>query len=189
MSRIGKKTIEIPSGVNVKIDRRLVTVEGPKGVLSMTFAPGVDVVMSDNHLNVTRKNETQLSRALHGTTRQIIYNMIKGVSEGWSKSLEVVGTGFRVTLNGDKLVLALGFSHLVEIKAPEGISFTVSENKITVSGIDKGLVGQITANIRATKPPDPYKGKGIRLAGEKIKLKPGKQAKVGGAVAGAKGAK
>ena len=186
MSRIGLKPIEILEGVTVKIENGVVLVEGPKGKLSQTIDSKIKAVIEDNKIKVTRVNEIGKTKAMHGTTRQLIYNMIKGVTDGWAKGLEIQGTGFRVTLTGNDLVFALGFSHPVNFPAPEGITFTVVENKITVSGIDKSLVGQTAAKIRAIRPPDAYKGKGIRYEGEQIKLKPGKQAKVGAVGAPAK---
>lgn len=180
MSRIGKKEIIVPSDVKVDIQDRTVTVSGPKGTLTLKVYPGIEVQLNDGKMLVTKKKESKLLQALHGTTRQLIDNMVTGVTKGWAKTLEVIGTGYRAVLDGNKLVLSLGFSHKIEIEPPEGISFSVAENKITVSSIDKSDVGQMAAKIRGLRPPDPYKGKGIRYKGEKIKLKPGKAAKVGG---------
>lgn len=179
MSRIGLKPIEIPQGVTVNIQNGNVLVEGPKGKLTVTIKSNIKAEVKDNKIEVVRTNEEGKTKALHGTVRQLLFNMVKGVTDGWTKGLEIQGTGFRVTLNGNDLTFALGFSHPVNFPAPAGIAFTVTENKIMVSGIDKSLVGQVAANIRAIKPPDVYKGKGIRYEGEQIKLKPGKQAKVG----------
>jgi large subunit ribosomal protein L6 len=179
MSRIGKKPIEIPSGVTVKMENGEVVVEGPKGSLKQKIEAEIEIEFSQNQILVTRKSDGGRARALHGTTRQLLFNMVKGVTEGWEKTLEVIGTGYRAGVSGQNLTLALGFSHPVEITPPPEISFKVAENKITVSGINKALVGQMAAKIRATRPPDPYKGKGIRYLGEVLKLKPGKQAKIG----------
>ncbi|PIU04007.1 50S ribosomal protein L6 [Candidatus Shapirobacteria bacterium CG08_land_8_20_14_0_20_39_18] len=186
MSRIGLKPIEIPQGVTVKIENGLVSVEGPKGKMIQAINSKINAVIKDNKIEVARVNEEGKTKAMHGTMRQIIFNMIKGVTDGWTKGLEIQGTGFHASLNGNDLVFALGFSHPVNFPAPDGITFITVENKITVSGIDKSLVGQVAANIRAIKPPDVYKGKGIRYEGEQIKLKPGKQAKVGVVAGGVK---
>lgn len=189
MSRIGKKPIEIPSGVTINLERNLVSVNGPKGSLNLEIPVGVKVETKENRVIVTRASDEGRPKALHGTIRQVLSNMVKGVSEGWSKTLEIVGTGFRPTQAGEKLILSLGFSHPVEILPVEGITLTAVENKIIVTGADKVLVGQIAAKIRDIKRPDAYKGKGIRYAGEVIKLKPGKQAKIGTVAGGAKAAK
>lgn len=179
MSRIGEKPIIIPEGVTVKKEGGDILVQGPKGNLVLKVASNLGVEIADNRILVYRKNEQIKSKALHGTIRQLLANMVHGVNEGWSKKLEVVGTGFRASLSGQNLVLLLGFSHPVEIIPLEGITFNVTENKIVVSGSDKSVVGLMAAKIRGIKPPDPYKGKGIRNEGEIIKLKPGKQAKIG----------
>lgn len=184
MSRIGKKPIILSEGVTVELKDRLLTVSGMKGGLSFEIKPQIEVKVVNGQILVSRKKDDTQTRALHGTTRQVIANMVKGVSEGWSKILEVVGTGYRASLQDEKLVLSLGFSHPVEVAPPSRISFSVSGNKITVSGIDKALVGQTAANIRSIRPPDPYKGKGIRYLGEKVKLKPGKAAKIGVGIPG-----
>lgn len=189
MSRIGEKTIEIPTGVTATFEGSKVSVNGPKGALSFLVDPRMTIEIADNKINVKIKGEAEKSKAIHGTTRQVIQNMVKGVSEGWSKTLEIVGTGFRATTTGSDLVLLLGFSHPVKIAPISGIAFAVNENKVTVTGFDKVLVGQVAANIKKIKKPDVYKGKGIRYLGEVIKLKPGKQAKVGAVGGGAKGGK
>lgn len=185
MSRIGLKPVEIPEGVKVNLNNQLVSVEGPKGKLEWLADRRLKISISENKLEVARSNDDGKTRAVHGTTRQLIDNMINGVTKGWQKTLEIQGTGFRAALSGQDLTLSLGFSHPVKVTAPVEITFSVVENKITVSGIDRSKVGQMAANLRAIKPPDPYRGKGIRYEGEQIKLKPGKQAKAG-AVGGAK---
>ncbi len=185
MSRVGDAPILIPAGVTVDISGNHVVVTGPKGNLQMDFEPEVKAEVVEGKVIVKRKNDQQKSKALHGLTRNLIYNMVMGVTEGWSKDLELVGVGFRAVVNGSKLVLNVGYSHQVEIEAPEGITFVAADNtKIKVSGIDKQLVGQISANIKKVRVPDVYKGKGIRYAGEYIRRKAGKSAKAG--VAGAK---
>lgn len=177
MSRLGKKEIIIPEGVKVELNDRVVSVAGPKGQLELRLMPGIDVEIGEG--KVLTKSKNGLPTAMHGTTRQILANMIVGVTTGWAKTLEVVGTGYRVSLEGEKLIFSLGFSHPVEFPPPEGIKFSVFENKITVSGADRALVGNTAAQIRHLRPPDAYKGKGIKYEGEKIKLKPGKAAKMG----------
>lgn len=185
MSRIVKKPIKIPAGVTVSEHDGQVTVEGSKGKLFLKLPLGVKVEISQEEVRVIPEQNTMDKG---GTIRQLIDNMIKGVTDGWSKTLEIQGTGFRAQMAGDKLVMFLGFSHPVEITPPEGISFSVAEQqrKIIISGADKALVGETVAKIKAIKPPDAYKGKGIRFENEYIKLKPGKQVKVGAAVGGAK---
>ena len=178
MSRIGKLPITVPGGVDVKIDGQKVTVKGPKGELSLTVAEPIRVALEDGQVIVTRPNDERESRALHGLTRTLINNDIIGVTEGYAKQLEVVGTGYRVQQKGSGLELALGFSHTVLVDAPEGITLAVEGNsKITVSGISKQAVGETAANIRKLKKPEPYKGKGIRYAGENVRRKAGKAGK------------
>lgn len=187
MSRIGNAPILIPAGVEVSQSGREVSVIGSKGSLKMNVHLLIDVVIENNTINVKRKNDQKEARALHGLTRNLIANMITGVTNLWSKNLELVGVGFRAQINGDKLVLNVGYSHPVEIITPAGITFEVKDNtKIKVSGIDKQLVGQTAANIKKVRVPDAYKGKGIRYEGEYIKKKVGKSAKVGAAGAGGK---
>jgi large subunit ribosomal protein L6 len=188
MSRIGIKPIKIDSSITVKLENGEVFVEGPKGKLSLKIPRNIEVEIGAEEVKVMPKKDALKMGALWGTIRQLIANMVFGVTQGWSKTLEIQGTGFKAVLNGDKLVLSLGFSHPVEIIAPEGISFAVTERKVTVLGIDKTAVGEMAANIRKIKPPDVYKGKGIRYDQEVIKLKPGKQVKAGlaGAAGGAK---
>ncbi|MDP3954781.1 MAG: 50S ribosomal protein L6 [bacterium] len=178
MSRIGKKQIIIPEGVKVEIKDDLVLVSGPKATLEFKLRPEVVVKIDDGKIKVTAK-VAKTGGALQGTTRQIIANMIVGVTDGWSKKLEVVGTGYRVVDDNGKLTFSLGFSHKIDVKSPEGITLSAAENKVTVSGADKVLVGKTAAEIRALRPPDAYKGKGVRYLGEIVRLKPGKATKVG----------
>ncbi|WP_053217606.1 50S ribosomal protein L6 [Virgibacillus senegalensis] len=178
MSRVGFKILEIPEGVEVKLDENTVTVKGPKGELSRTFHPDINVKIEDNVLTVERPSDSKEHRALHGTTRSLIGNMVEGVHKGYEKSLEINGVGYRATKQGDKVVINAGYSHPVEIESREGIEIDVPANtKVTVKGIDKELVGAVAANIRAIRPPEPYKGKGIRYEGEYVRRKEGKTAK------------
>ncbi len=177
MSRIGRLPITVPSGVDVTIDGPTVSVKGPKGELSHQVASPIEVSLEEGTLTVTRPNDERESRSLHGLTRTLIDNMIVGVTNGYEKQLEVIGTGYRVQAKGADLEFALGYSHPVPVKAPEGIAFTVAGNKVTVSGIDKQRVGETAANIRKLRRPDPYKGKGVRYAGEVIRRKAGKAGK------------
>ena len=178
MSRIGKLPITVPGGVDVKIDGQQVTVKGPKGELTLVVAEPIRIALEDGQLQVSRPNDERDSRALHGLSRTLLNNNIIGVTEGYSKQLEVVGTGYRVQQKGTGLELALGFSHPVLVDAPEGITLAVEGNtKITVSGISKQAVGEAAANIRKLKKPEPYKGKGIRYAGENVRRKAGKAGK------------
>lgn len=184
MSRVGNAPIIIPAGVEVSLEAQTIEINGPKGKLGITFRPEIKIEQKDNMLIVSRKGEDKQIKSLHGLYRAEVANMIKGVTEGWSRDLEMVGVGYRASGGEDSISLQVGFSHPVTVKAPEGVSFAVEENtKIKVSGIDKKLVGQIAANIRSIKPPEVYKGKGIRFAGEVVKRKPGKAGKalVGGA--------
>jgi large subunit ribosomal protein L6 len=176
MSRIGKLPIEVPSGVTITIDDS-VTVRGPKGTLAMPLLEGITVQQEGATLTVTRKNDDALYRARHGLSRTLIHNMVMGVTQGFSKKLEINGVGFRVSLSGTTLVFNLGFSHEVKYQLPEGIQATVEQNTITITGIDKQQVGQIAAEIRALKKPEPYKGKGIKYIDEKIIRKSGKSGK------------
>jgi len=180
MSRIGKLPVVIPAGVDVKMNGHQVTVKGPKGELTRTFHPLVTLVREDKNVNVARTNETQEARALHGLSRSLFANMVTGVTTGYTKDLEISGTGYRATLAGKKLQLALGFSHPVEIDPPAGISFALeTPQKLKVSGIDKESVGEMAAKIRSLRVPDPYKAKGVKYAGEYIRRKAGKAGKVG----------
>lgn len=178
MSRIGRMPIDIPGGVEVKIDGQAVTVKGPKGELSLTVATPIEVAIEDNQVVVTRPDDERNSRSLHGLTRTLIANQIVGVTQGYSKGLEVVGTGYRVQAKGEGVEFSLGFSHPVTVNPPAGITFTVEgNNKLTVSGIDKQAVGEVAANIRKIRKPEPYKGKGVRYAGEVVRRKAGKAGK------------
>ena len=176
MSRVGRKVITIPSGVELKQEGNKITVKGPKGQLEREFSPEITVKVENGEINVTRPNDLPDIRALHGTTRAVLNNMIVGVSQGFEKKLELVGVGYRVQAAGKGLTLSLGFSHPVEIEPVEGITFKVDGNtKISVEGINKELVGQIAANIRSKRPPEPYKGKGVKYADEQIRRKEGKK--------------
>lgn len=179
MSRIGRQPIKIPEEVKVTVENQIVRVDGPRGSLTQFVRPEIKVEVKNDEVKVLRTNEKKLAKALHGLTRTLIANMIMGTTKGWSKTLELHGVGYRAKMEGGKLVLKVGFSHPVEIVPPQGIELSVSGNKITVSGNDKALVGQVAAKIRAVRKPEPYKGKGIRYVGEKVRRKPGKAAKVG----------
>jgi large subunit ribosomal protein L6 len=178
MSRIGRLPIEIPSGVDVTVDGRDVTVKGPKGTLGLTIAQPITVAIEDGRVLVARPDDERESRSLHGLTRTLIANNIIGVTQGYTKGLEVVGTGYRVQARGANIEFALGFSHPVIVEPPAGITFTVEgNNRLTVSGIDKQAVGETAANIRKIRKPEPYKGKGVRYAGEHVRRKAGKSGK------------
>jgi large subunit ribosomal protein L6 len=186
MSRIGKLPVTVPKGVDVKLDGQTVHVKGPKGELTRTFHPAVELSREDGTVVVKRKDETQQSRALHGLSRTLLANMVQGVTDGYTRDLEISGTGYRAQLAGKKLTLALGYSHPIEIDPPSGIAFTVeTPQKLRVSGIDKQLVGEMAAKIRGLRVPDPYKAKGVKYAGEVIRRKAGKAGKVGAKGAGA----
>ena len=178
MSRIGKNPIAIPAGVDVAIDGQNVKVKGPKGELSLTVTSPIEVATEDNNIVVTRPNDERENRALHGLNRSLVNNLVVGVTQGYTTKMEIYGVGYRVQAKGKDLEFALGYSHPVPIEAPEGITFAVeSPTRFSVSGIDKQLVGQISANIRRLRRPDPYKGKGIRYEGEQIRRKVGKTGK------------
>ena len=178
MSRIGRMPIAIPAGVEVKIDGNVVTVKGAKATLTREFHPNMNIAVEGNEILVTRPNDDKHNRALHGLTRSLIHNMVVGVTHGYSKSLEIVGVGYRAQKQGNKLVLNLGYSHPVEFEEPKGITFDVpTPNKVVVNGINKQQVGQIAADIRATREPEPYKGKGVRYEGEHVRRKEGKTGK------------
>lgn len=179
MSRIGKKPIAIPQGVEVKIEaNNVVTVKGPKGQLAKEFSPDITIAMEEGNLEVSRPSDVKEHRSLHGLTRSLIANMVEGVTNGYQKNLELVGVGYRAQLQGTKLVLNMGYSHPVEIQAPTGITFEVpAPTKISVKGIDKQLVGQLAAEIRSVREPEPYLGKGIRYEGENVRRKEGKTGK------------
>jgi large subunit ribosomal protein L6 len=170
--------IAIPSGVEVKVEGYLVTVKGPKGTLEQRMHPDITVRVDDGHVVVTRPSDEREHRALHGLTRSLVANMVEGVTNGYAKTLEIQGVGYRAALKGSNLEIAVGFSHPVVVEPPEGVSFEVPQpTRIIVSGTDKQVVGQVAANIRAIRKPDPYKGKGIRYAGEYVRKKAGKAAK------------
>ncbi|MBI4824178.1 MAG: 50S ribosomal protein L6 [Nitrospirae bacterium] len=185
MSRIGKKPVEIPSGVDVAISQDTIEVKGPKGELKWVFPGRMKVKTAGRHIEVERSDDSKVDRALHGLTRSLISNMVTGVTEGYQKVLEITGVGYKAQVQGNKLLLSLGYSHPVEFEVPEGIKASVDQKQvqITLSGIDKYKIGQIAANIMALRPPDAYKGKGIRYKGQRIKLKAGKAGKTKGAVA------
>jgi large subunit ribosomal protein L6 len=179
VSRIGKKPVLLPKGVQVAVQGNTVKVKGPKGELERTFPGLVSIELTDGHIQVTRPSDAPSVRALHGTTRALIQNMVTGVSEGFSKSLVVEGVGYRAELKGKQLVMALGYSHPVPVDPPPGITFAVDEKAktITISGVDRELVGQVAADIRSWRPPEPYKGKGLRYSNERIRRKAGKAGK------------
>jgi large subunit ribosomal protein L6 len=178
MSRIGKMPVDMPSGVDIKVDGTQVTVKGSRGELSRQFTDRVSFSVEEGVITVGREDDTRESRALHGLSRALLANMVHGVSEGFSKVLEIQGVGYRASLKGEDIELLVGFSHPVDVKAPKGITFEVPEpTRIVVSGIDKEQVGQVAADIRKVRPPEPYKGKGIRYAGEYVRRKAGKAGK------------
>ena len=178
MSRIGKQPVQVPSGVEVTIDGRHVTVKGPKGTLEHTVAEPIAVKLEDGAVSVTRPDDERTSRSLHGLTRTLIDNMVVGVTQGYSKAMEIVGTGYRVVAKGSNLEFSLGYSHTIVVSAPEGITFAVeSPTKFSVNGINKQQVGEVAANIRKLRKPEPYKGKGVRYADENVRRKAGKAGK------------
>lgn len=181
MSRVGKKPIALPDKVQVDVRGSEVTVKGPKGELRRSFHSDMDIALEDGILTVDRPTDHRNHRAMHGLTRALLANMVVGVSEGFSKSLEIVGTGYRAEMQGEKLVLYLGYSHPIEFVPPDGISFEVPRGgrSVNVQGIDKELVGEIAARIRRQRPPEPYKGKGVRYQGEYVRRKAGKAGRVG----------
>ena len=176
MSKIGRQPIKVLEGVTLEVSGRTVKVSGPKGSLERQLPRAVNVEVKDGHALVSVKGSGKSAMSLHGTMRSIINSMVKGVSEGWGKQLELVGTGFRAEATGKTLTLTVGYSHPVKIEAPGGIDFKVEKTIISVSGVDKEVVGQVAANIRAVRPPEPYKGKGIKYIDEVIRRKPGKAA-------------
>ena len=186
MSRIGKKPVKIPDQVTVKVTTDQVVVNGPKGELKVNFRPEMKVELKDNQILVTRKDDSRMARCLHGLTRSLINNLVEGVTVGFSKTLKLVGTGYRVEKQGEKIVLSLGFSHLVEYVSPSGVTLEVPDKEtIVISGANKALVGQAAATIRDFHKPEPYKGKGIRYENEQVRKKAGKAGKVGAAGVGA----
>jgi large subunit ribosomal protein L6 len=181
MSRIGRLPIAVPSGVDVTIEGRTVTVKGPKGLLSRELHPDMTISREDDTLVVTRPTEQKTHKQLHGLTRTLVNNMVVGVTDGYRKGLEITGVGYRAVKVGEKLQLSLGYSHQIEIEPPTGITFELENpTRLAVVGIDKELVGEIAAKIRSTRKPEPYKGKGVRYAGEQIRRKAGKAGKIGG---------
>ncbi len=184
MSKIGQKTIKVPAGINVTIDKKIVTIKGNQGELTVTLPRRINVQIDNGVISLARINEEKKSKSLHGLMRQLIFNAITGIEKPWQKRLEVVGTGYNVKLQGEDLILKLGFSHEVLFKKVPNIRFQVEgNNKIVVSGCDKQLVGQIAYQIKILKKPDVYKGKGIRYEGEYLRIKPGKKAKAAGTTA------
>jgi large subunit ribosomal protein L6 len=180
MSRIGRQPVPIPAGVEVSIDGREITVKGPKGTLTRTLHPDMHVSRSDSTIVVERPSEAKYHRQLHGLTRTLVANMITGVTTGYRKSLEITGVGYRAAKVGDKLQLNVGYSHPIEMAPPAGIVFEVENpTRLSVVGIDKELVGQVAAEVRATRKPEPYKGKGVRYVGEEVRRKAGKAGKIG----------
>ena len=180
MSRIGRLPIAVPAGVDVTIDGRSVTVQGPRGTLHRDLHPDMLVVREGDSIVVTRPSEQKVHKQLHGLTRTLVNNMVIGVTDGYRKGLEITGVGYRAVKVGDKLQLSLGYSHQIEIDPPEGITFELeSPTKLAVLGADKELVGQVAARVRAARKPEPYKGKGVRYAGEQIRRKAGKAGKIG----------
>jgi large subunit ribosomal protein L6 len=178
MSRIGRKSIPVPAGVDIKIEGQTVKVKGPKGELQHTIVAPITIEQADGELNVNRPNDERKAKELHGLSRTLVANMIVGVTEGYRKTLEINGTGYRVTARGKDLEFALGFSHPVTVPAPDGITFTVERPTLFhVAGIDKQLVGEVAANIRKIRPPEPYKGKGVKYSDEVIRRKAGKAGK------------
>ncbi len=180
MSKIGKLPVKYDNQVQIKEERNAIVVTGPKGTLSFKFPVEVSVAVETDEIKVSRKDDSDRSKAMHGLTRTLIANMVEGVTKGYEKTLELSGVGFRSQVQGDKLVLTVGYSHQVEIEAPEGISFKTAENKITVSGFDKALVGEVASKIRKVRPAEPYKGKGIKYENEIIRRKAGKAGKAAG---------
>ncbi|UCH42635.1 MAG: 50S ribosomal protein L6 [Dehalococcoidales bacterium] len=182
MSRVGRMPIPVPDGVAVNIEQNKVTVTGPKGELSRSFHPDMSISLEDGVLTVSRPSDDRIHRSLHGLTRKLLANMVEGVSTGFEKGLEIVGVGYRAEKTGDKLVMRIGFSHQVEVSPLPGVALDVEGgNRIKVTGINKEIVGEMAARIRAVRPPDAYKGKGIRYAGERVRLKAGKAGKaIGG---------
>jgi large subunit ribosomal protein L6 len=179
VSRVGRLPVTVPSGVQIDIKGQYVRVKGPKGTMERTFDPGVNFTMEDGNLVVTRDSDAPMVRAMHGTARALINNMVTGVSTGFTKTLEIEGVGYRPDMSGQKLVLHVGYSHPVEVAPPDGVTFEVDARarQVKVIGFDKEQVGQVAANIRSVRPPEPYHGKGIRYAGEKIRRKAGKSGK------------
>lgn len=181
MSRIGRLPITIPSGVTVSIKENQVSIKGPKGEISQTFVPAMSIKLEDSKLTVERPNDSKENRALHGLTRSLLNNMVIGVTKGWEKTLEIVGVGFRAEKSGEKIILRVGYSHTVEVLPLPGVTLALdSPSRIKVQGVNKETVGEMAAEVRAIRPPDAYKGKGIRYVGELVRIKPGKAGKAVG---------
>ena len=177
MSRIGKMPVQIPKGVDITVDGRVIRVKGPKGLLTVKLLPGIDAAVENGEVNLNRANEERETRSFHGLNRALLANATTGVSEGWSKELEIVGIGYRAEKKGNSVVFNLGHSHPIDYPIPEGIDIEVDgkANRIAVKGIDRQQVGQVAAEIRRLRPPEPYKGKGVRYADERVRTKAGKQ--------------
>ncbi len=182
MSKIGRQIIVIPTGVTITVNSDTIVVKGPKGELSTLNMPGIVLTVSEGKAVVTRDNDLPAQRSAHGLIRSLVNNMVMGVTKGFEKKLEMVGTGYRVAMKGQGITLSVGFSHPVDVVPPAGITFAIEGNNVIfIRGIDKGLVGQVSANIRAVRPPEPYKGKGIKYSDETVRRKAGKAAKAAGA--------
>lgn len=182
MSRIGKQPVALPQGVNMTLDGRTLVCKGPKGSVKLPLAEGITATVAANTVLIQRSNDEKPSRAMHGTTRALVANMVVGVTKGYSKSLEIVGVGYRAVLQGKKIVLNVGFANTIEVMIPEGLTVTVpDQTHVNVSGVDKAAVGQLAADIRAARKPEPYKGKGVRYADEIVRRKAGKSAAAGAA--------
>lgn len=179
MSRIGKKIIEMPNGVTAALSGRKAVITGARGEFSFDLPQGINLELEENKISVKRENETKIVKSLHGAVQSILENAVRGVSDGWVKKMELIGTGYRARIEGNDLILALGFSHPVIFSPPEGITFSMEDSKVVVSGINRHVVGQVAANIRAVRAPEPYKGKGVKYEGEFIRRKAGKAAKAG----------
>ncbi len=181
MSRIGRLPISVPAGVTVQIKDSQVTIKGPKGEISQTFVPDMAIKVEDNKILVSRPSDSKQHRALHGLTRSLINNMMQGVTNGWAKTLEIVGVGYRAEKTGDKIILRVGYSHPIEVSPLPGVSLSLDgPSRIKVLGVNKEIVGEMASEIRAIRPPDAYKGKGIRYVGEVVRIKPGKAGKAVG---------
>ena len=181
MSKIGQLPIQILEGVKVEINNKLISISGPKGKLAITVDELVTVKQEETNLLVSVSKTTKFAKSIWGTTRKLIDNMVKGVSVGWSKQLELIGTGYRAEVQGNVLVLTVGYSHPIKITAPDGVNFKVEKGVITVDGLDRAVIGQVAANIRRSRPPEPYKGKGVKYVDEVIRRKAGKAAKAAAA--------
>lgn len=180
MSRIAAKPIKMPEGAEVVLDGKQVRVTTPKGAVEFDLPNFITASLTEEGLKINRSRNSKITRSMHGLQHRLIENTLKGFGEGWSKTLELIGTGYRARVEGEDLVLLVGYSHPVKIKAPAGIKFSVEENRITVSGVDRYLVGQVAAWVRMPRPPEPYKGKGVRYVGERVRRKAGKAAKAAG---------